>query len=245
MGHYVAARSYQWRIRRVSLWVFGGVMETDEHGSRPIKQELIVTLAGPLQHIWIFFLLQLCSAYSLLPSSLLTVATQYNATIFLFNLLPIWPLDGGKLLMLFYASFLPFRRAHAATVLTSTCLLVISVAAMFLYYPFTLSTLLLVSFILWENRLEWKRRYYIFMRFLLKRHVLDNHAKKVRPIVVRPDHSLMYVFGRFRRNCYHQILIKDEGSPSGMPIGEKECLHTYFRLKQSQMTVGELTAFRH
>ena len=52
LGHALAASFFSWRIKRISLLPFGGVAEMDEHGNRPLKEEAIVTLAGPLQHVW-------------------------------------------------------------------------------------------------------------------------------------------------------------------------------------------------
>ncbi len=54
LGHVVAAHMFSWRVKRILLLPFGGVAEMDEHGNRPFHEELIVTLAGPFQHIFIF-----------------------------------------------------------------------------------------------------------------------------------------------------------------------------------------------
>lgn len=243
LGHYTAAKLMKWRIRRISLWVFGGVMETDEHASKPIKQELMITLAGPLQHVWIHFLILACSSYDILPESVITTGLQYNTTILFFNLLPIWPLDGGKLLQLFLSSILPFRRAHSLMIIVSICFSLISTLIFLIYFPFTLSAIMLAGFILWENRLEWKRRYYIFIRFLLKRHLDNPDLKRTRPIVVRPDTPLMQVFSLFKRTHYHRIHVKDKGVFDEL-VDERDCLHTYFKLKHYQSRIGELTDYR-
>src|SRR5699024_314001 len=55
IGHYTLANHYQWHIQSIVLWVFGGVMKTTEATNRPIKEDIIVTVAGPLQHIWMLF----------------------------------------------------------------------------------------------------------------------------------------------------------------------------------------------
>ncbi len=242
LGHYTVAKWYNWRIRKISLWVFGGVMETDEHGSKPIKQELLIAIAGPLQHIWIYGLLFFCSTYGILPESVIAVALKYNTTILIFNLLPVWPLDGGKMLMLLYSSLLPYRQAHSLTIISSSMFAFISLVIFLLFYPFTLSTILLVGFILWENRLEWKRRYYTFIRFLLKRHRDPLLTKKVRPIVVDHHTPLPHIFGRFRRNCQHTIYVKDNRFSN--LVEEKHCLHAYFNLKQYYATAGEVSSAR-
>src|SRR5699024_6775939 len=116
-GHYLAARHYKWRIYSIVLWVFGGVMKTDESGNKSIREDIIVTVAGPLQHLFIYFLISGCSF--LLPEHIVTMAHYYNSAIFLFNLLPIYPLDGGKLVFYCLSIFIPFRKAHYYTVVFS------------------------------------------------------------------------------------------------------------------------------
>src|SRR5699024_11983500 len=51
LGHYGAAKFFKWRIKGIMLWIFGGVMDTDEHGNKPFHEDIIVTVAGPLQHL--------------------------------------------------------------------------------------------------------------------------------------------------------------------------------------------------
>src|SRR5699024_2227308 len=108
MGHFTMATYYNWRIRKVMLWVFGGVMDTDEHGNKPLYEEILVIIAGPLQHIVIYALILCLSLSSLLSPSLIELLVFYNTVLFVFNLLPIWPLDGGKLLFAILSIFMPF-----------------------------------------------------------------------------------------------------------------------------------------
>lgn len=63
LGHFLMARHFKWRIRGIMLWVFGGVLDTDEHGNRSIKEEALVTVAGPFQHVIIHLLLFFLSLY--------------------------------------------------------------------------------------------------------------------------------------------------------------------------------------
>src|SRR5690625_2653844 len=91
LGHYLAATYYKWRIDYIMLWVFGGVMKTEESSHRSIKEECIVTLAGPFQHIILFFVLTGLSVCQLLPEPILQQAHYYNGIILMFNLLPIYP----------------------------------------------------------------------------------------------------------------------------------------------------------
>ncbi|HEY9578033.1 MAG TPA: site-2 protease family protein, partial [Pseudobacillus sp.] len=123
LGHVVAAHALGWRIKKVVLLPFGGVAEVDEHGNRPLREELIVVLAGPLQHLWLFAVAWLAHAGGILPNSIYEDFWQINAAILLFNLLPVYPLDGGKLLMLTFSIARPFLSAFRLVIICSACLL--------------------------------------------------------------------------------------------------------------------------
>ncbi len=74
LGHFMMASAFRWRIRGIILWVFGGVMDTDEHGTRPLHEEILVTIAGPLQHLFIYMLLLFLSGNQFAPSSMVEMA---------------------------------------------------------------------------------------------------------------------------------------------------------------------------
>src|SRR5699024_12570060 len=55
LGYYSMAKFFKWRIKRIMLWIFGGVMESDVHGRRHDNEVLIVNIAGQLQHVFNYF----------------------------------------------------------------------------------------------------------------------------------------------------------------------------------------------
>src|SRR5699024_1387676 len=62
LGHFMMATFFNWRIKSVMLWVFGGVMDTEEHGNKPLHEEALVIIAGPFQHLVIYGLVFLMSS---------------------------------------------------------------------------------------------------------------------------------------------------------------------------------------
>lgn len=218
-------------------------MDTDEHGGKPIKEELIIVLAGPVQHLWIYGFIFAANNWALLPPSVIDLALQYNTTILLFNLLPIWPLDGGKLLLIFLSLFLSYRRAYSSMILCSMGLTIIGILILFFYFPFTLSAVSLAAFLLWENRLEWKQRYYVFLRFLLGRYRNQAHLSKVYPLVVDKNMTVMQICSLFKRGRRHHIFL-DLPITKRNWMDEQECLHTYFMLKQYRATAKEMIEYK-
>lgn len=110
LGHACTARSFGWRVRKIELLPFGGVAEMDEYGNRPIKEEALVILAGPLMNL-IMIGMAFFSLYAGYWSEAFAYQfLEYNLLILLFNLLPIWPLDGGKLMQLFLCLTFPYKK---------------------------------------------------------------------------------------------------------------------------------------
>jgi len=237
LGHYLAARFFKWRIRKIMLWVFGGVMDTDEHGNRPIWQEMIVTVAGPIQHLFIYIFLFFAFQAELLSPYVLEMIFVYNTVILLFNLLPIWPLDGGKLLLLFLSMGLPYKKAYNHTILFSIIGSGILVCLQF--FPFTLSSFLIMIFLFMENRKEWKQRHFVFIRFLLNRYEGMTQVNKVQPIYVSGKDKLMDVFSHFKRDKKHSIYIQHNQSRR-VSVDETECLRSYFYEKQFNEPIGKV-----
>lgn len=239
LGHYMMARVFKWRIKQIMLWVFGGVMETDEHGNKPIREETLVTIAGPFQHIYIYIILFFLSQVDLVPAHVLELAFSYNTAILMFNLLPIWPLDGGKLLFFFFKSYFPYKKAYHMIIIFSMIMSLTLLLLQLLLFPFTLSTFLLMVFLFMENRSEWKQRYYVFIRFLLKRYEGRAPVKVVKPIHVCHDHTLMDVFAQFRQEKKHPIYVTFSDQKR-MAVDENECLRSYFHDKHHNITMGEI-----
>ncbi len=239
LGHYLVARLFDWRIKQIMLWVFGGVMETDEHGTRPIREEVLVTIAGPMQNVVIYMILYVLSNLNLVPASIIELAWYYNTAIIMFNLLPIWPLDGGKLLFLFLASYLPYKKAYHTTIISSMIITVLLLLLQLIFFPFTLSTFLLMIFLFSENRSDWKQRYYVFIRFLLKRYEGNAVVKIVQPIHVSNNHVLMDVFEQFRQEKKHPVYVSFP-ERKRITMDENECLRSYFHDLQYDKTIGEI-----
>jgi Zn-dependent protease len=103
LGHSLTARRFGIPVARLVLFMFGGVAELSAAPKRPMV-ELAVALAGPVVSGLLAVVCWL--AADLLPPSaaagtaalLLRYLAVINTGIILFNLLPGFPLDGGRVL---------------------------------------------------------------------------------------------------------------------------------------------------
>lgn len=101
LSHSLVAIRRGLQVRRIRLFIFGGVSEIEQEASSP-GDELAVTLAGPAASFGLaaaFLLLAWAfSAGSLLSARVSLILGLANLSIALFNLLPGLPLDGGRVL---------------------------------------------------------------------------------------------------------------------------------------------------
>ncbi len=101
LSHSIVALRRGLKVRRIRLFIFGGVSEIEEEAQNP-SDELAVTLAGPATSLalgiaFVAIGWPLASAMAM-PARIALILGFANLSIAVFNLLPGLPLDGGRLL---------------------------------------------------------------------------------------------------------------------------------------------------
>ncbi len=123
-GHALTARLYGIRTRDITLYPIGGVARLEGMGRRPVE-EIFIALGGPAVNIAIAFVLALLFALldgsgllkfedkDALPfwPSFLVYLLVANVFLAFFNLLPAFPMDGGRVLRALLATRLSRLRA--------------------------------------------------------------------------------------------------------------------------------------
>ncbi len=119
-GHALAARRYGIRTPDITLLPIGGVARLERIPEKP-AQEFVVAIAGPLVNVLIVAVLMLVFGIpDQFPNplniqhagvSLIEKLLAVNVGLVLFNLLPAFPMDGGRILRALLAMRQPYARA--------------------------------------------------------------------------------------------------------------------------------------
>jgi Zn-dependent protease len=101
LAHSLVAISQGEKVRSITLFIFGGVAQITEEPDRAIK-ELFMAIVGPLSSLAIamaFGILWLAvRGFSEPVGALARYLAMINASLAFFNLIPGFPLDGGRVL---------------------------------------------------------------------------------------------------------------------------------------------------
>ena len=128
LGHALVAQRFGIKVEDITLLPFGGLARLRTIPREP-KKELAIAIAGPLVNVAIFLGLALAPAISIATKptitpdflldklnagnaeSLLIYLMLANIILVLFNLIPAFPLDGGRVLRALLAFKLPWKTA--------------------------------------------------------------------------------------------------------------------------------------
>lgn len=165
MGHLFFIKLFSYKVLEVTFYPFGGITKVDKPLNAPINKEMIISLGGFFFQGLLFLMTFKNELFSF-----------YNKTIFLFNLLPIIPLDGSVFLHAFLEKFWAYKRAFFIYEIVS----VISFYLFFLYNVFLGGENYFICGVLfWQIFLVLKQFPYYLHRFYLERYLYDFPYKKI------------------------------------------------------------------
>lgn len=121
LGHAFAARGYGIQTADITLYPIGGVARLARMPRKP-GPEIVVALAGPAVNVVIAAILTVAvlviGSLSVAPGSIMTTGAEFlvqllflNLLLAGFNLVPAFPMDGGRVLRAFLSSWLGRLRA--------------------------------------------------------------------------------------------------------------------------------------
>ncbi|NLO21354.1 MAG: hypothetical protein GX119_05070 [Syntrophomonadaceae bacterium] len=209
MAHTTVALALGVRISEVELLPFGGQAAVEDFTGLEPRKEIYIALAGPV----LSFIMAGVFFY-LIPfqGPLFSLFVNINLFLGLFNLLPVLPLDGGRILRALLSSPIGYRKA------TLTAAYMGKIAALLLgglgvYLTSTTmsgANLIVIAVLLfWAAGREKKLLAYAFMRFLLnKKTQLGRHGfMESRQVAAVPETPVKKILDNSRPSTYLTVVI--------------------------------------
>ncbi|HYE81257.1 MAG TPA: M50 family metallopeptidase [Clostridia bacterium] len=208
-GHVLAAKKLKLEVYEVELLPYGGVARMEELSKFGGIAEAVVSAAGPLTSL----ILALLSSFLRDFSGLFESAFRYNLILCLFNLLPVIPLDGGKIARNLMVFFMGYRQATRILILAGRA------AAIFLLgcnifmlvsggrsIAFAIAGIFIYIGTIKEEKFS--SYYYLFTGNTTKNMLISRGRIRKRFIKVRADTLITFAVNRFSpvTLCYIQVL---------------------------------------
>lgn len=209
LGHVYAAKKLKIKVYEVELLPYGGVARMEELSKFGGVAEAVVSAAGPVTS---FAIAGAC--YMLRDvSGWMELSGRYNLVICLFNLLPVIPLDGGKLARNLLVFFMGYRQATRLLVLAGR-------AAAFMLLGYNIydialgsrsASLIIAAVFLYIGTFreeKFSSYYYLFTGNNTKNMLIAQGRIRKRFIKVREDTRIRTVVNRFSpvTLCYVEVV---------------------------------------
>jgi Zn-dependent protease/CBS domain-containing protein len=219
LAHSVIARHYGLKVRKIILYPIGGVSEIEEIPDNP-SQEWRMAIAGPLTSMVIGVALlavsitistQAFTFYTFLTitGNFLTDIATLNILLGAFNLIPAFPMDGGRVFRALLAERLKYSDATRYAVYLGKVFGIAMVLIGFVYNFF----LILVGIFVYIGASE-EAEQTIISTTLAGVRVKDVMQSEIGS--VNPQQSLTEVLEMMFKNRYHDALVEREGIFQGV-----------------------------
>ena len=180
LGHYITAKLHNIQVNKIIIYPYGGLTQINSPINTKISIDLKIAISGIVFQLIYYFIIYILYKNNIIREYIFEEFTTYNFSILFFNILPIHPLDGSKILNLFLSKMLPYKLTLKLNILVSLTTLIIIFYIN--YYQFNYTTILIITIILDNIVKYYKEINYIFNKFLLERYLNKKIYKKNKTI---------------------------------------------------------------
>ena len=210
-GHYISAKILKFNVEKIIIYPYGGITRIKDLINKNINKELIISISGILFQLIYYYIIMLLNRQNIIRNYTFDIFTKYNQALLSFNILPIYPLDGSKIINLLLSKYLYFNLSNKITIYISliTLLIVIINNTYQCNYGYIITLSILITYIIKYI----KNIKYIYNKFLLERYI---YQIKYKDIAIINNKNKMY------KNKTH--IIKENNKY----IKENKYLNKYF-----------------
>lgn len=196
LGHIFVSLLFKWNIEKIIILPFGGLTKYNEIINRPLIEEFLVAISGIIFQLMFYNLTKGYIDYKYFGI--------VNYFIILFNLTPIYPLDGSKILNVSFNIITSFKKSLNLTITISYIFIIIF--SLLFFKINKIISFILIFLMIEVNKLK-KEKNNIFNKFLLERYLKEFKFRKRKTInsidKMKKDYKhLFYIDGKYLTESY-------------------------------------------
>lgn len=226
--HYLTARKLGFSGFHIEILPFGASIKLKNLEEASYKEELIISISGPIMNfvLAVIFYAALRKNYCSQFYNFFVI----NLSLGMFNLLPAFPLDGGRILRDILCKKFSYKRSSRITVYLSMMMSIMLIAMylLFLFCGTNNPNLVLISlFILFCSVKERRRIVYVIMEDIMKKKLkfMKSGVIENRTISIFYKKDLLFGLSMVDKNKYTMITVLDENMKTIKTIYEEEIIN--------------------
>lgn len=245
--HIIAAKGYGIKVQGVVLYPYGGaaVMENIFEGRK--VEETIISLAGPALNLVLFFLGQGLRMQGILSGNWAIEFVQINLWLAVFNLIPVLPLDGGRIIRAFLSDYFGFVKvsktlAHMGKILGGAMIIIGFYLQTQFFYLINPYTIIILGFFFWiGSNKELANARIVFLKNLCrkKEQLLSQGLMRSRCLTVKRATVLETIIDELNMDSYSLISVLGSNDKVEKTLSETQIMQGMLE-KGWKCAVGEL-----
>lgn len=180
LGHYTTAKLLKFKVLKIIIYPFGGITKINDLINKDINEEILVATSGVIFQFIFYLIIVYLNHINIIRDYTLNIYTLYNNQIIFFNLMPIYPLDGSKIINLLLSKFFNYNLSNKLTIMIS--LIGMSLFILTSSYNHNYSYIMVLSVLIIYNYKFIKQLKYIYNKFLLERYLYNISYPKIKII---------------------------------------------------------------
>ena len=157
-------------VNSITMYPYGGMIKSNMLINTNSLKVILISLGGIINQLLFWIIIYIFLKVGFINSYYYNIFFKYNLYIILFNLLPIYPLDGYKIVNSFLELFISFKNSiYLSFFINTVCLLLFLIYL----YIYKVSNYVIVIF-LFVNLINYIREIkYIMNKFFVERIIYD------------------------------------------------------------------------
>lgn len=194
-GHILVSLFFKWNIKKIIILPFGGLILYDININTPLIEDLLVSISGVIFQQLIYIFLSNYISFKYL--------SFINYFIIFFNLLPVYPLDGSKILEYFLNILFPYKTSLK---IISFLSIIINIILIFLLFNCNKLLVTIIIFLILKEIKYYNNINYVFNKFLIERSIKKFNFRK--SIIINNINQMKKDFYHFFE--YNNILVDEK-----------------------------------
>lgn len=231
-GHYFVAKKLGYQLNIITLMPYGASLSGKSKTIKP-KHEFLIAIAGPLVNVYLIIICVLVKTYLLQNIPLLNTFLFANISTLFFNILPVFPLDGGRICLSILSGKISRNKAYKIVSIFGFVICFLFVLMFILSYFYSLNYMLGINslFLLITLFEENESFFYTKIKDVSNISCLTDKFKLYK---ISENETVIDTFKLIDKSCFYKIEILDCNNCVKKTIEKQDFIKILFESKYNK-----------